>query len=880
MAVLYKDNSTNYIYVNSENIKVFPTAYRAENVNIESRLQTEANITQHSPVALTRTYIKDWGNLTSSDITLNSGILKFFINGYYFEISELSQSLISQYTNLYAYIKTSNISVASGETTQKLVSWYSVTSDPLTESAVENDVLDAKVEGESGPLYFTGLILTDTELTTVPYNGVIKIKYNGHANYGAEPAAIETGDGDKKDNLKFNDLENNQAIGAYSIASGYNTIANGDYSIAEGKLTKTGGNDSGTSSETAGLLQVGDFAHAEGFASIAKGAGSHAEGFNTFASATGAHAEGDHTEATGNNAHSEGILTKATKLGSHAEGYQNEADAEYSHVEGQGTHTVNSCDAAHAEGYLTEAAGKYSHVEGKYTKTYKEGAHAEGVGAAMGDWTEANGIAAHAEGYTTKARADYAHSEGSNTQAKGQSSHAEGSTTVAEGTAAHAEGLFTWASGDYSHAEGRGAGDGVHAVTASGVCSHAEGSETEASGEAAHAEGGRTYATKNFAHAEGKETEANGEAAHAEGISTKATKEGTHAEGSTTTASENYAHAEGYNTAASGEAAHAEGSYTAANGAESHAEGNYTQASALGAHAEGAGSSSSKVTASAKGAHAEGVSTSASSTAAHAEGNFTSAEGTYSHAEGDHTVAKVSCQHVFGKYNADKSGTIEIAGYGDSNTRKNIRILDTSGNEWLRGGLYVGDTANTLGTSFSEKLYVNGTAKITSKLTNNDSIAVGNGTKDASMINGSGSGILDIYGSEGHMYLDANEILTSSSSGLYLGAYNDSNSICITNGGQVQANSFYAKSDKRLKENIILYKSEKSILDLPVYKYDFIEGDKNQIGCLAQDLQAICPELVNETNDGYLAINESKIVYLLIDEVKKLKAEVEGLKKK
>ena len=93
----------------------------------------------------------------------------------------------------------------------------------------------------------------------------------------------------------------------------------------------------------------------------------------------------------------------------------------------------------------------------------------------------------------------------------------------------------------------------------------------------------------------------------------------------------------------------------------------------------------------------------------------------------------------------------------------------------------------------------------------------------------------------------------------------------------VSAGSFTATSDKRLKENIESYTCANSILDLDVKKFDFIKGAKNQIGCIAQDLQEICPEIVSEDKDGYLAIQESKIVYLLLDEVKKLKAEVERL---
>lgn len=96
----------------------------------------------------------------------------------------------------------------------------------------------------------------------------------------------------------------------------------------------------------------------------------------------------------------------------------------------------------------------------------------------------------------------------------------------------------------------------------------------------------------------------------------------------------------------------------------------------------------------------------------------------------------------------------------------------------------------------------------------------------------------------------------------------------------VSAGTFVATSDKRLKENITPYTCEKSILELPVYTYNFIADDTKtkHIGCIAQELQEICPELVKEDEKGYLSINESKLVYLLLDEVKKLKAEVNQLK--
>lgn len=97
--------------------------------------------------------------------------------------------------------------------------------------------------------------------------------------------------------------------------------------------------------------------------------------------------------------------------------------------------------------------------------------------------------------------------------------------------------------------------------------------------------------------------------------------------------------------------------------------------------------------------------------------------------------------------------------------------------------------------------------------------------------------------------------------------------------GSVEAESYNATSDARLKENFQQFIPKKSILDLPIYKFDFINGTKNQIGCKAQDLQEICPEIVSEDGDGYLSIQESKIVYLLIDEIKKLKGQLNLLMK-
>lgn len=98
------------------------------------------------------------------------------------------------------------------------------------------------------------------------------------------------------------------------------------------------------------------------------------------------------------------------------------------------------------------------------------------------------------------------------------------------------------------------------------------------------------------------------------------------------------------------------------------------------------------------------------------------------------------------------------------------------------------------------------------------------------------------------------------------------------NALSVSAQTFTATSDIRLKENIKEFRCKKSILDLPIKEFDFKDTGKHTIGCIAQELQEICPEIVHKNEDGYLSIEENKLIYLLIQEVKQLKEDIEKLK--
>lgn len=106
----------------------------------------------------------------------------------------------------------------------------------------------------------------------------------------------------------------------------------------------------------------------------------------------------------------------------------------------------------------------------------------------------------------------------------------------------------------------------------------------------------------------------------------------------------------------------------------------------------------------------------------------------------------------------------------------------------------------------------------------------------------------------------------------------DNNNISGIN--RITATQFNATSDIRKKTAIQDYTCKNSILDLPIKEFEFIgdETHAKHIGCIAQDLQEICPEIVHEDADGYLSIEETKLVYLLLQEVKELKKEIKALK--
>jgi len=200
-------------------------------------------------------------------------------------------------------------------------------------------------------------------------------------------------------------------------------------------------------------------------------------------------------------------------------------------------------------------------------------------------------------------------------------------------------------------------------------------------------------------------------------------------------------------------------------------------------------------------------------------------------------------------------------------------------------GLQSGDSPTFDTGSFTGNLTVNGNLTVlgdsveiqASELKIEDKlITVASGSADSSAANG--GGIEVDRGSDTNASIIWNHANTR---------FNISNSTHVT--GTIKASDdiiAYASSDKRLKNNI-------QPIENPIGKINQISGnsfvwdeEKQNIykgkdyGVIAQEIEAVLPELVNTRDNGYKAVKYDKLVSLLIEGIKELSNEVNELKKK
>ena len=106
----------------------------------------------------------------------------------------------------------------------------------------------------------------------------------------------------------------------------------------------------------------------------------------------------------------------------------------------------------------------------------------------------------------------------------------------------------------------------------------------------------------------------------------------------------------------------------------------------------------------------------------------------------------------------------------------------------------------------------------------------------------------------------------------------------VTDGDVIAFNA----SDMRLKNNLKVIEGALDKIDgIAGYEFDWNDNSPgwarqrgHDVGVVAQEIEKIHPEIVEERKNGYLGVDYKRLVPLLIQSIKELKQEVEELKKK
>jgi hypothetical protein len=98
--------------------------------------------------------------------------------------------------------------------------------------------------------------------------------------------------------------------------------------------------------------------------------------------------------------------------------------------------------------------------------------------------------------------------------------------------------------------------------------------------------------------------------------------------------------------------------------------------------------------------------------------------------------------------------------------------------------------------------------------------------------------------------------------------------------GVVNATDFNSTSDARLKENISGISGIDLLNNLHPVQFNWKDSGKKSYGLIAQEIENILPELVNEREDGMKGVSYIPIIAMLVDAVKKLESRVKELETK
>tara|TARA_Y100001973_G_scaffold105597_1_gene179411 strand:+ start:19322 stop:23740 length:4419 start_codon:yes stop_codon:yes gene_type:complete len=220
----------------------------------------------------------------------------------------------------------------------------------------------------------------------------------------------------------------------------------------------------------------------------------------------------------------------------------------------------------------------------------------------------------------------------------------------------------------------------------------------------------------------------------------------------------------------------------------------------------------------------------------------------HSYASSSHTHSYASTSHTHSYASTSHSHTISY------NDLTNKPTIPTNNNQLTNGAGYVTtDTTYSVGDGgLTQK---NFTTTLKNKL---DGIASGanNITNNNQISNGAG-----------YTTYSSNQATNTSSS--------------VTFGSVTSSGNVTAYSDVKLKTDIHTIDNALGIVGkLRGVNYKWLNNGQSDVGVIAQEVEAVVPEVVKETDDGIKTVDYGRLVCVLIESVKELTAKVKELEAK
>jgi hypothetical protein len=223
------------------------------------------------------------------------------------------------------------------------------------------------------------------------------------------------------------------------------------------------------------------------------------------------------------------------------------------------------------------------------------------------------------------------------------------------------------------------------------------------------------------------------------------------------------------------------------------------------------------------------------------------------------------------------------------------------------GNAYVGldSSAGSLTAAYALNLYHEGAYPITFSTNNAERARI---DSSGNLLVGTTSAVAQItsvssLASTAAGYFNLNAVSSTTIPAIYLRKYDNNNTTSqiyvafqynqgAGASGGIQGNGatgvqLFSSSDARLKENIVELEPQlANIMALKPSKFDFIDGPKDCTGFIAQEMEAVYPDAIGETPDGFktiggISIMETRLIKCIQEQqalITQLQADVAALK--